>query len=111
VAGFGLANGLSGAHSRAMGITLFKIVDFLIAICVALMIALTLGFVAHYVFGLSSLDIRRSALIGAAIFALLMSQSCRALAECIFGWARSMEPCARPNTEVSPASQATSCST
>jgi hypothetical protein len=30
-------------------------------------------FVAHYVFGLSSLDIRMSAMTGAAIFALLMA--------------------------------------
>jgi hypothetical protein len=48
-----------------MGHIIFKIVDFLITICVASMIALTLGFVAHYLFGASSLDIRRSALMGA----------------------------------------------
>jgi ABC-type transport system involved in cytochrome bd biosynthesis fused ATPase/permease subunit len=52
---------------------LLKILDFLVAICVASMIALTLGFVAHYVFGLSRLDIRASALTGAAIFALLVA--------------------------------------
>jgi hypothetical protein len=46
---------------------LFKIVGFLIDICVASIIALTLGFVAHYVFGVSSLDIRALALMGAAI--------------------------------------------
>jgi hypothetical protein len=70
----GLENRLSGAHSQAMDrIILFKILDFLIAICVASMVALTLGFVAHYVFGVSRLDIRRSALMGAAIFALLVS--------------------------------------
>jgi hypothetical protein len=64
-----LANGLSGAHSQPM--ILLKIPDFLVAICVASMIALTLGFVAHYVFGLSRLDIRTSALTGAAIFSLI----------------------------------------
>ena len=64
-------NCLSGAHSQAM--ILLKILDFLVAICVASMIALTLGFLAHYVFGLSRLDIRASALTGAAIFALLVA--------------------------------------
>jgi uncharacterized membrane protein YjjP (DUF1212 family) len=48
-----------------------KIVDFLIAVCVASMFAITLGFAAHYLFGLSRLDIRTSALIGAGIFALV----------------------------------------
>ena len=67
----GLANEPSGAHSQAM--ILLKILDFLVAICVASMIALMLGFVAHYVFGLSRLDIRASALTGAAIFALLVA--------------------------------------
>jgi hypothetical protein len=44
---------------------LLKIIELLIAICVASMIALTLGFVAHYVFGISRLNIRASALMGA----------------------------------------------
>ena len=52
---------------------LLKILDFLVAICVASMIALTLGFLAHYVFGLSRLDIRASALMGATLFALLVA--------------------------------------
>jgi hypothetical protein len=42
--------------------------SFLIDICVASMIALMLGFVAHYVFGFSRLDIRALALMGAGIF-------------------------------------------
>jgi hypothetical protein len=67
----GLANELSGAHSQAM--ILLKIVVFLIAICVASMIALTLGFVAHYVFGFSRLDIRALALMGAGIFTVLVA--------------------------------------
>jgi hypothetical protein len=67
----GLTSGLSGAHSLAMDRILFKILDFLIAICVASMTALTLGFIAHYHYGLSRLDIRTSALTGAAIFALI----------------------------------------
>jgi len=52
---------------------LLKILDFLVAICVASMIALTLGFVAHYVFGLSRLDIRTLALTGAAILSLIIA--------------------------------------
>jgi len=71
--GFGLANGLSSAHSQPMGHILFKIADFLVAICVASVIAVTMWCVAYYVFGVSSLDIRRSALMGAAIFALLLA--------------------------------------
>ena len=71
--GSGLTNGLPWAHCQAMDYILLKILDFLIAICVASMVALTLGFVAHYVFGFSRLDVRRSALMGAAIFALLVS--------------------------------------
>jgi hypothetical protein len=61
------------AHSQPMGHILFKIADFLIAICVASTIAVAMWYVAYYVFGLSSLDIRTSALMGAAIFALLMA--------------------------------------
>jgi hypothetical protein len=56
-----------------MAYILFRIVDFLIAICMASVIALTLEYVAHYQFGLSSPDIRMSALTGAALFALLMA--------------------------------------
>jgi hypothetical protein len=51
----------------------FRIVDFLIAICAASMIALTVGYVAHYHYGPSRLDIRTSALAGAAIFALILA--------------------------------------
>jgi hypothetical protein len=56
---------------------LSKIVDFLIAACVASMIALTMGYVAHYVFGLSPLDVRTSALTGAAILALIVAREWR----------------------------------
>jgi hypothetical protein len=50
-----------------------KIVDFLVALCVASTIALSLGYVAHYLFGISRLDIRTSALIGAGIFSLIFA--------------------------------------
>ena len=50
-----------------------KIVDFLVALCVASTIALLLGYVAHYLFGISRLDIRTSALIGAGIFSLIFA--------------------------------------
>ena len=53
-----LANGLSGAHCQAMGYVLLKIVDFLIAICVAWVVAVTVWYVAHYVFGAFGLDVR-----------------------------------------------------
>ena len=49
-----------------------RIIDLLAALCVALVAAVTAWVVAHFVFGLSSLDIRMSALTGAAIFALLV---------------------------------------
>ena len=52
---------------------LSRIVDFLIAICVASTIALTLGYVGHYFFGLSRLEVRTSALTGAAILALIFA--------------------------------------
>jgi hypothetical protein len=66
-----VANGLSGAHNiRAM----IKLLDFLVAICVASMIALVLGFVAHYVFGFSLPDIRALALSGAGILGVLVAR-------------------------------------
>jgi hypothetical protein len=46
-----------------------KITGFLLFACVAAMAALTLGYVAHYDFGFSRLDIQTSALIGAATIA------------------------------------------
>ena len=54
-----------------MDYILFRIVDFLIAICAASMVAITVGYVAHYHYGLSRLDIRTAALTGAAIFAVI----------------------------------------
>jgi hypothetical protein len=56
-----------------MDYIVFRIVDFLIAICAVSMVALTVGYVAHYHYGLSRLDIRTSALAGAAIFALIFT--------------------------------------
>jgi hypothetical protein len=58
-----------GAHSQAMELIISKIVGLLVAVCTAAMVALTLGYVAHYDFGLSRLDIQTSALIGAATIA------------------------------------------
>jgi hypothetical protein len=68
-----LTSGLSGAHSQAMVYIVFKIADFLIAVCAASIIALLLGYVAHYLFGLSRLNVRMAALIGAGIFALIFA--------------------------------------
>jgi hypothetical protein len=50
-----------------------RVIDILAALCVAAVTAVTAWFVTHYAFGLSGLDIRRSALTGAAIFALLLA--------------------------------------
>jgi hypothetical protein len=47
-----------------------RIIDILAALCVAAVAAVIAWFVAHYVYGVSSLDIRIPALTGAAIFAL-----------------------------------------
>jgi hypothetical protein len=47
-----------------------KIVGLLVAVFAASFVAITVEYVAHYDFGLSRLDIRTSALMGAAIFAL-----------------------------------------
>jgi hypothetical protein len=68
----GLANGPPGAHSQAMVYILSKIVDFLISVGVASIIAIWLGLAAHYL-GLSRLDIRTSALMGAGIIALVLA--------------------------------------
>jgi predicted membrane protein len=50
-----------------------KVVGFLLSLSVAAMVALSVGYVAHYDFGLSRLDIRTSALIGAAIIAPIVA--------------------------------------
>jgi hypothetical protein len=60
----------SGAHGQAMDDPiLMKFVGILAYLAIAAMTALTMGYVAHYDFGLSRLDIRMSALIGAATIA------------------------------------------
>jgi hypothetical protein len=50
-----------------------RIIDILAALCVAAVVAVAAWFVAHYVFGVSSQNIRMSALTGAAIFTLLVA--------------------------------------
>jgi hypothetical protein len=56
-------------HNQAM----CKIIDLLVALCLALVAAVTAWVVAHFVFGASGLDIRMSVLLGAAIFALMFA--------------------------------------
>ena len=56
-----------------MELILSKIVGFLICLCIAGMVALMVGYVAHYDFGLSRLDIQTSALIGAASIAPIVA--------------------------------------
>jgi transposase len=53
----------------------------------------------------SAIDRRTTRHVGCRI-----SQSCRAMVEWIFGWGRSMAPCARPSIAASPESAPTSCS-
>jgi hypothetical protein len=51
-----------------------KIMGFLVVVSMAAVAALTVGYIAHYDYGLSRLDIRTLALKGAAaIVALLMA--------------------------------------
>jgi hypothetical protein len=69
VARFRLENGPSGAHSQAMEPILSKIVGILMYVAIAAMTALMMGYVAHYDFGFSRLDIQMAALIGAASIA------------------------------------------
>ena len=49
-----------------------KIIDLLVAVILAPFAALALGYVAHYLFGVSRLGIRTSALTGASILALIV---------------------------------------
>jgi hypothetical protein len=65
VARFRLENGAPGAHSPVMELILSKITDFLAAVCMAGIVALAVGYIAHYDFGLSRLAIRMVVLIGA----------------------------------------------
>jgi hypothetical protein len=60
------------AHSQAMEQIAAKIAGFLAAICMAAAVALTVGYIAHYDFGVSRLDIRMLALTGAAVFAVIV---------------------------------------
>jgi ABC-type transport system involved in cytochrome bd biosynthesis fused ATPase/permease subunit len=52
---------------------LSKIMGILRYVAIAALTALTIGYVAHYDFGLSRLDIRMAALIGAATFAVIVA--------------------------------------
>jgi hypothetical protein len=52
---------------------LSKIVSLLVSVCFAALAALTLGYIAHYDFGVSRQDIRTRALLGAATIALLLA--------------------------------------
>jgi hypothetical protein len=53
---------------------LSKIVGFLVSACTAALAALTLGYIAHYDFGVSRQDIRTRALVGAATIAMLLAR-------------------------------------
>ena len=65
---------VSRAHIQEMDDPIpTKFAGFLISVSAAAMAAFTVGYVAHYDLGLSRLDIRTLALIGAAIIALLLA--------------------------------------
>jgi hypothetical protein len=70
----GLENWRSGAHSRPMDDPILtKFVGLLAAVGIAAMVAFTVGYIAHYDFGVSRLDIRMAALMGAATFAVIVA--------------------------------------
>jgi hypothetical protein len=56
-----------------MELIISKIVGILMYVAIAAIVALTMGYVAHYDFGLSRLDIRMAALMGAATFAVIVA--------------------------------------
>jgi hypothetical protein len=65
---------VSRAHIQGMDDPIpTKFAGFLISVSAAAMAAFAVGYVAHYDLGLSRLDIRTLALIGAAIIALLLA--------------------------------------
>ena len=72
VAEFQMENSLSRAHTQTMEQTAAKIVGILMYVAIAAFVALTIGYIAHYDFGISRLDIRMSALIGASTFAVIV---------------------------------------
>jgi cation transporter-like permease len=51
----------------------FQTMDFLLAILMAPIVALSLGVIAHFVFGLSRFEVRLSALMGATILAVIVA--------------------------------------
>jgi hypothetical protein len=55
-----------------MELIISRIVGFLVVVFGAAMVAITVGYVAHYDFGLSRLDIRSSALMGAGFLAVIV---------------------------------------
>jgi hypothetical protein len=56
-----------------MELIISRFVGFLVIVIAAAMVAGTIGYVAHYDFGLSRLDIRSSALTGAAFLAVVVA--------------------------------------
>jgi ABC-type transport system involved in cytochrome bd biosynthesis fused ATPase/permease subunit len=73
VAEFQMENLLSRAHTQAMEQIAVKIVGILTYLGIAGMAAVTIMYIARYDFGLSRLDIRMLALIGAATFAVIVA--------------------------------------
>jgi hypothetical protein len=61
------------AHIRGMETTVGRLLGILMATGAATLVALTLGYVAHYDFGLSPQEIRTPAVMAAAIIGLLLA--------------------------------------
>lgn len=56
-----------------MELIISKIIGFVVAVCTAAVAALMVGYIAYYDFGLFRLEIRKSALLGAALVALILA--------------------------------------
>ncbi len=50
-----------------------RVLNYLVAMGTATMAALTLAYIAHYDFGLSRQEIRKPAVVGAAVIAVLLA--------------------------------------
>jgi hypothetical protein len=69
----GLENARLAAHIRGMQKTIDRVLVVIISVAIASMAAVTVGYVAHYDFGLSRQEIRTSALVGAIVIIALLA--------------------------------------
>jgi hypothetical protein len=69
----GLENAQLAAPIRGMQATIDRVLVVVMSVGAAIMAAVTVGYVAHYDFGLSRQEIRTSALVGAIVIAGLLA--------------------------------------